>query len=153
MPPLLRQALDALAYYAGVLAITRLAGKRIAGQTTTFDLIVLIGLTVVLQTSLLSPGAANALVFVAVVLAAHRSVSMLCARSPGLRRLLRGAPRPLVRDGRILAAALEAEGVSEDELRAGLRKLGYASPEDVRLAVLEETGHISALPIETRGAT
>ena len=40
--------------------------------------------------------------------------------------------------------------MSRDELLAGLRKLGYDSPERVRLAVLEETGAITA--IERDGA-
>jgi uncharacterized membrane protein YcaP (DUF421 family) len=31
---------------------------------------------------------------------------------------------------------------------AGLRKLGFASPEEVELAVLEETGHVSAVRLE-----
>jgi hypothetical protein len=35
--------------------------------------------------------------------------------------------------------------VSRDELLAGLRKLGFESPDGVHLAVLEETGHISAV--------
>jgi uncharacterized membrane protein YcaP (DUF421 family) len=58
---------------------------------------------------------------------------------------VRGKPRALVRDGCVIEPALEAEGVSHDELIAGLRRLGYASPTEVRLAVLEETGHISAV--------
>jgi uncharacterized membrane protein YcaP (DUF421 family) len=33
-------------------------------------------------------------------------------------------------------------------LQAGLRKLGYDSPAAVKLAVLEETGHISAVGAE-----
>jgi uncharacterized membrane protein YcaP (DUF421 family) len=47
--------------------------------------------------------------------------------------------------GRVIDAALEAEGVSYDELLAGLRRLGFEDPSQVRLAVLEETGHISAV--------
>lgn len=35
-----------------------------------------------------------------------------------------------------------------DELLAGLRKLGHSSPEGIRSATLEETGHISAIPLE-----
>lgn len=38
--------------------------------------------------------------------------------------------------------------MSRAELLAGLRKLGFASPEEVELAVLEETGHISAVRLE-----
>lgn len=42
----------ALAYYATLVTIMRLAGKRLAGQTTTFDLVILI-ISVVLQTTVL----------------------------------------------------------------------------------------------------
>ena len=139
------QAAKAAAYYVGLLVLVRLAGKRLAGQTTTFDLLILIALGVVLQTTALQSGAANALVFVATVFALHRGLAVLCARSKIVRAVVRGKPRPLVRDGRVIEAALAAEGVTQSELLAGLRKLGFARPEDVKLAVLEETGHISAI--------
>jgi uncharacterized membrane protein YcaP (DUF421 family) len=142
------QALAAALYYAALVVLMRLAGKRLAGQTTTFDLIVLISLGVVLQTSALRPGLPNALVFVATVFTLHRSLALACARSRGLRRIVRGAPRPLVVDGRVSDEALGEEGMSREELLAGLRKLGYASPAEVRLAVLEETGHVSAVSRE-----
>jgi uncharacterized membrane protein YcaP (DUF421 family) len=41
--------------------------------------------------------------------------------------------------------------MSYDELLAGLRKLGFDSPERVKLAVLEETGHVSAIGFEHKG--
>ena len=144
---LLLQAAKASAYYAALIVLMRLAGKRLAGQTTTFDLIVLITLGVVMQTTALQPGAWNALVFVLTVFALHRLLALLCARSSTLRRLIRGAPRALIRDGQIIERALTEEGISRDELLAGLRKLGYENPEQVRLATLEETGHISAVSV------
>jgi uncharacterized membrane protein YcaP (DUF421 family) len=139
------QAARAAAYYVALLVIVRLAGKRLAGQTTTFDLLILITLGVVLQTTALQDGAANALIFIGTVFAMHRGVALLCSRSRVARNLIRGRPRPLVRDGRVIEEALTAEGVTHAELSAGLRKLGFARPEDVKLAVLEETGHISAV--------
>ena len=142
---LLIQAAKAAAYYIALIVLVRMAGKRMAGQTTTFDLIVLIALGVVMQTAALAEGAANALVFVVTVFALHWLNAWLCARSTRIRHLLRGKPRPLIRDGHIIERALELEGVTHSELLAGLRKLGYARVDDVRLAVLEETGHISAL--------
>jgi uncharacterized membrane protein YcaP (DUF421 family) len=87
-------------------------------------------------------------VFVIVVFAAHRWLAAACRRSTPLRHLVRGRPRALVRDGRVIDEALELEGVSHDELRAGLRRLGFEQPAEVRLAVLEETGHISAVGAE-----
>lgn len=142
---LLIQAAKAAAYYIAMIVLVRMAGKRMAGQTTTFDLIILIALGVVMQGAALAEGAANAAAFVITVFALHRLNAWLCARSTRIRHLLRGKPRPLIRDGQVIERALELEGVTHGELLAGLRKLGYARVEDVRLAVLEETGHISAL--------
>jgi uncharacterized membrane protein YcaP (DUF421 family) len=145
----LSQAARAAGYYAGVIVIVRLAGKRLAGQTTTFDLVVLISLIVALQKPALEDGFANALVFVVTVLGLHRGLALACTRSPRLRTLLRGAPRALVVDGRVSPEALADESLSADELLAGLRKLGFDSPDEVKLAVLEETGHISAVRKES----
>lgn len=152
MPELLQQALLALAYYAGLITIMRVAGKRLAGQTTTFDLLVLITLGVVLQTTVLLDGRENAIVFIVTVLTAHVSLARVCAHSRRVRRLVRGAPRPLVRNGEVSHEALEEEGLSYDELLAGLRKLGHAGPKAVRLATLEETGHISAVANDAAGS-
>lgn len=142
---LLLQAVKAIAYYAALLVIMRLSGKRLAGQTTTFDLIVLITLGVVIQTTALNDGWINAVVFVITVLLVHRGLAEWCSHSTRVRHLVRGKPRALVRDGQVLENALRREGVSREELLAGLRKLGYDAPQSVKLAVLEETGHISAL--------
>lgn len=142
---LLVQVLKALAYYAALLVIMRLAGKRMAGQTTTFDLLILITLGVVIQSTALQEGWQNAVVFVATVFAVHRGLANLCARSTWIRHLVRGKPRVIVRDGRIIDRELERENMSRDELLAGLRKLGHPSEKEVKLAVLEETGHISAV--------
>src|SRR5688572_23014426 len=101
LPPLAKQALLALVYYASLVLMIRLAGKRLAGQTTTFDLVVLIGLAVVLQAATFTPGPMNAVVFVVVVFVAHRGLAVLCARSRTLRRVVRGSPRPLVFRGRV----------------------------------------------------
>jgi uncharacterized membrane protein YcaP (DUF421 family) len=108
----------ALLYYAVLLAILRLAGKRLAGQTTTLDLVVLIALA--------------------------------SARSRFVRELVRGRPVVLIEDGRIDRHRLEREGLSLADLHAGLRKLGYEDPKEIKTAVLEETGQISAIPIEPR---
>lgn len=148
MPEPLLQVLLALAYYVGLVTVMRLAGKRLAGQTTTFDLVVLITLGVVLQSTALREGTINALIFIVTVFMAHRALALVCARSKRVRRLVRGAPRPLIRSGQVAHDALEEEGLSYDELLAGLRKLGYPGPQGIRLATLEETGHISVIAEE-----
>ncbi len=145
MRDLVVQVLLSLGYYLGLLLLLRLSGKRLAGQTTTVDLVVLISLGVVMQQMALPPGGRNALVFIGTVFAAHRGLAYSCARSGRLRRFVRGSATPLVRDGRVSLQALADEGLSYDDLLAGLRKLGFDNPSRVRLATLEETGHISAV--------
>lgn len=139
------QAVAAIAYYATLLALMRLAGKRLAGQTTTFDLIVLITLAVVLQQVALFEGVRNAAVFVVTVFAAHVTTARACRRFPRFKRLVRGSPRPLIVNGRVCLGALEDEGLSYEELLAGCRKVGQEDVTRVRLATLEETGQISVL--------
>ena len=142
---LLLQAGKGLAYYVILLVMMRLAGKRLAGQTTTFDLLVLITLGATLQGALVSKGLAHTAVFVITVFTAHLLLAQVCRHSTAIRHLVRGRPRCLVRDGQVITAALDAEGMSHDELLAGLRRLGFEQPSEVHLAVLEETGHISAV--------
>jgi uncharacterized membrane protein YcaP (DUF421 family) len=144
------QAAKALAYYVILVVMMRLAGKRLAGQTTTFDLLVLITLGATVQSALVDDGLAQTAVFVITVFSAHRLLAQVCRYSKTVRYLVRGRPRALIRDGTVLTDALDAEGVSHDELLAGLRRLGFERPADVRLAVLEETGHISAIGYGTQ---
>lgn len=141
----LQQIGYALGYYVALVVIMRLAGKRLAGQTTTFDLVVLIGLSVALQQIALQRGLVNTALFIATVFSVHWALAAACARSSWLRRLVRGAPRPLVRHGQVMHDALADEGLSYADLLAGLRKLGFEGPDKVALATLEETGHISAV--------
>jgi uncharacterized membrane protein YcaP (DUF421 family) len=84
-------------------------------------------------------------------MACHLRLARLSAASRVVRRVLRGEPCALVRDCQILEEALQSERMSRDDLLAGLRKQGYASPANVKLAVLEETSHLSAVPRDDQG--
>jgi uncharacterized membrane protein YcaP (DUF421 family) len=145
------QAGWAAVYYFGVVAVVRIAGKRLAGQTGTFDLVVLIQLATVLQRMALGDSPAQGFTFLATVMACHLGLARLSAGSKTIRRILHGEARTLVRDGLVLKESLEGERMSHDDLLAGLRKQGYASPGDVKLAVLEETGHLSAVARDDPG--
>ncbi|RYZ58333.1 MAG: DUF421 domain-containing protein [Proteobacteria bacterium] len=145
LPDILNQIFHAALYYLGLILLVRLAGKRLAGQTTTFDLLILISLGVTLQNVTLGEGKASAATFILTVFILHRLTALGCAHSPFLCRLVRGGPRPLVRNGRIIKEALLSEALTKNDLEAALRKLGFESVEDVKIAVLEETGHISAI--------
>ena len=123
--------------------MTRLAGKRLAGQTTTFDLVVLIQLAVVLQTTALAEGTANAVVFVVTVLAAHI----------GLARPVRAPFRPAPPHARRAAASRLAGAVIDRALRGGISREELEAAAQARLRVAGGggagraggDGHISAV--------
>jgi len=61
------QVAKAIGYYVILVVMMRLAGKRLAGQTTTFDLIVLITLGATVQNAMVGHGPLDTTVFVVVV--------------------------------------------------------------------------------------
>lgn len=134
-----------LLFYFSVVLIFRLAGKRFAGQTTTFDLVILISLSVAIQHATLREGTLNALIFVVTVFVFHLLLARICQINTTVRQIIRGRPCPLVRNGEVLYSNLRKEGMSLDELNAGIRKMGIAEISRIKEAYLEETGQISVI--------
>ncbi|KAF1012980.1 MAG: hypothetical protein GAK31_03807 [Stenotrophomonas maltophilia] len=66
-----------------------------------------------------------------------------------MERLVEGEPVVIARDGRLLAAMLRRELVSTADFEAALRQQGCVRVEDVQLALLETTGHITIIPRPT----
>ena len=80
------------------------------------------------------------------LLLANWGTSALVCRWPRLRRWLAGAPVVLVHDGRVLPEHLRQVRLTEDDLRAAIRRHGYEDVRDVRLAVLERDGSVGVVP-------
>ncbi|MCI8328927.1 MAG: DUF421 domain-containing protein [Oscillibacter sp.] len=78
------------------------------------------------------------------------SLSMLLSQwslsSLRFRRLVCGTPSVLIRDGRIQQEAMRKNRYTLDELLEELRGQGCSSIEDVKYAVLENSGQLSVLP-------
>lgn len=60
--------------------------------------------------------------------------------------LVKPAPLPLVRDGKMLHNNMRRELISADELRSQARQQGIADIADVKTACLESNGEISFIP-------
>ncbi|HEX8560298.1 MAG TPA: YetF domain-containing protein [Pyrinomonadaceae bacterium] len=70
---------------------------------------------------------------------------------PAVQRLLRPAPLPLVRDGRVLRQNLRKEMISMDELQSQLREQGVSDLSEVRRCYLEGDGRVSVIRYESGG--
>lgn len=73
-------------------------------------------------------------------------LSQLSLQSLRLRELMCGTPAVLIRDGKLQQAAMRQNRYTLDELLEQLRGQGCLSIEEVRYAVLENSGQLSVLP-------
>lgn len=136
-------ALRVASVYGLLLWLLHLAGKRLLGQMTSFDLLTLLLISNAVQNAMIGPdnSLAGGLLAAALLLGLNRLVS----RSK-LRSILESEPSILIQQGEVLYERLHAEDVSEAELMTALREHGLERPAEVSSAVLEADGTISVVP-------
>lgn len=80
------------------------------------------------------------------LLALSMLLSQLSLSNLRFRRLVCGTPSVLIREGRLQQEAMRKNRYTLDELFEELRGQGISSIEDVKYAVLENSGQLSVLP-------
>ncbi len=145
--PVVEKILRPAVVYFFLLLGLRLTGKRQLGQMSSFDLVVLLMISNVLQNAMI--GADNSVlggcIGAATILTLNYAVNRLAFSNKRMERWLEGAPTLLIHNGRVLEQNLRRELLTRDELMAALRRQGILAIEDVRVALLEETGAITAV--------
>lgn len=138
--------------YVALLIGLRLAGKRELGQMTPFDLVVILLIANAVQNAMVGPDTSvtGGIIAAAALISINYAVALGRQRLPWLRRGVEGSPTLLISDGKFITEHLRREGLDEDEVMMAIREHGVASPEEVRLAVLETDGSISIVPTSTK---
>lgn len=141
--PVLEKVLRTVLVYAGLAILLRLGGKRDLAQLNTFDLVVMLLLSNVVQNSVI--GNDNSLVGgllgAAVLVAVNAAWVRLINRTPRLTTIFEGTPTRLVEDGRIVAD-VHRLGLRRSDVAAAIRRQGAASVDEVKEAMLEPGGTI-----------
>jgi uncharacterized membrane protein YcaP (DUF421 family) len=140
----------AVVVYAFLIVILRLTGKRQVGQLAPFDLVLLLVLSNAVQNSM--NGGDNSLtgglISTTTLVALNWIVGWATFRSKRLEKLIEGRPVILIHDGQVHYDALNKVKMTIHELKAALRAEGCARESDVRLAIVENNGHVSVVPME-----
>jgi uncharacterized membrane protein YcaP (DUF421 family) len=141
--PVLEKVLRTVGVYAGMAILLRLAGKRDLAELNTFDLVVMLLLSNVVQNSII--GNDNSLVGgllgAAVLLAVNAGIVRLAARYTWIARVFEGKPTDLVRNGKIVGN-LRRMGLRHGDVAVALRRQGASNLTEVKRATLEPGGSI-----------
>jgi uncharacterized membrane protein YcaP (DUF421 family) len=135
--------------YIALLVALRIFGKREVGQFTLYDLVFVLLVANALQPAMTGPdnSLTGGLVLIVALVIANFAVGKLDAID-AFHRLFAPSPSVLIRDGQVVPATLEREGVSEDEVEMAIREHGVDSLKEVKLGVLEPDGTISIVPTD-----
>lgn len=130
--------------YAGLAVLLRVAGKRNLAQLNSFDLIVVLLLSNVVQNALIGPdnSVTGALIGATVLLALNALVVRFISRYDWAVRAFEGRDVALVKDGVFVERTLRRQGLRRGDVETALRAQGADGPVDVAEATLSPGGSI-----------
>lgn len=135
--------------YVFLFVLFRIVGRRLLIQTTTFDLILLIIVSEATQNALLGDdnSLTNAFLVITTLLGIDILFSLWKRRSAAIEKFLDGVPVILVDNGEPLRDLMKKARVSDaDVLQAARESQGLERMDQVKYAVLENSGGISIIP-------
>jgi uncharacterized membrane protein YcaP (DUF421 family) len=138
------KVLRTVVVYAALALLLRIAGKRNLAHLNSFDLVVVLLLSTVVQNALIGPddSVTGGLLAAAVLVATNAVVVRVVSRSERAVRVFEGADVPLIRNGRFLDRSLRREGLRRADVEAALRAQGADGAGDVAEAGLSPGGSI-----------
>jgi uncharacterized membrane protein YcaP (DUF421 family) len=140
--------LTAVAVYVGVLAALRLVGEQALAQMSAYDLIVTIALGSLVAAIPLSADVTitDGLAAILTFLLLQEATRWMMKRWPKARRLIKEQPKLLAWEGRLLPDRMARAWVTEEEVRAAIRRAGRGDIADVQAVILENDGQWSVIP-------
>lgn len=146
-PSWLEKIVRPLLIAMALLLAFRFLSKRDLTQNTTFDLLIVLLLSNIVQNAMIGQdnSVLGALAGAITLLLFSTGLNRLTAKNMKARHLLEGQPILLVHNGQALDDNLKKYAVSRADLNAGLRGENMITLEDVRYAFLELDGTISVI--------
>lgn len=148
MEPVIRATI----VYVVLLIIFRIAGKRSLSQITTFDLVLVLIISEVVQQAMVANDASmlNAFLLVITLVGLNILISVIKQHSPAFSKLIDSVPVVLIENGKVRKDRMDRERVDEDDILESARELqGIERLDQIKYAVLERSGHVTVVPKES----
>lgn len=145
MDPVLR----GLAIYVALLVIFRIAGKRTLAQITTFDFVLLLIVSEATQQGLLGDdfSVTNAILVIVTLVGADIAMSFVKEKSIRFAKAADGVPVVVFAHGEPIERRMRRARVDVSDILAAGRELhGIERLDQIKYAVLEQSGSISVVP-------
>ncbi len=142
--PVAEKVIRTVAVYAGLVFLLRLGGKRDLAELNSFDLVVLLLLSNVVQNAVIGNdnSLSGGLLGAAVLIAVNAAVVRVVRGHETAVKLFEGSSSVLVDEGVMDKHTLRSLGMRPADVLAALRRQGANSIEEVRRATLEPGGTI-----------
>jgi uncharacterized membrane protein YcaP (DUF421 family) len=130
--------------YLALIILLRLAGKRDLAQLNSFDLIVVLLLSNVVQNAVIGPDQSllGGLIGATVLIAANAFLVRVVRPHQRIAAAMEGTTTVLARGGKWIPEALRHEGVRQTDMEAALRRQNAYKISDVDQVKLEPGGTI-----------
>ncbi len=154
--PIAEKVLRTVAVYGGLAILLRIGGKRDLAQLNSFDLVVMLLLSNVVQNAVIGEdnSLTGGLLGAAVLVLLNSFVVRAAGRSARTTALFEGTPTVLIKDGTYDERALQREGLRKSDVDVAISRQGANDVSEVQQAVLEPGGSIiMRLRPETQPAT
>ena len=138
----------AIVVYVFLLLALRMLGSRPLAQLSKFDVILLMVLANAVQNAMNAGdnSVLAGLLLAVTLMVMNHILHRFVFRHRRIESLVEGSPQILIHNGRIVSAVAASANLTDEDIRAELRKSGCADPASVRWAILEADGHISLIP-------
>jgi uncharacterized membrane protein YcaP (DUF421 family) len=154
--PITEKVIRTVVIYGMLLVLLRIGGKRTAAQLNTFDLVVLLLISNVVQNAIIGPDDSllGGMIGAAALVLVNDLITRFVRRHDTVDRAMEGSESKLVEDGAFLDRELRRLGIRATELEVALRRQGAESVTQVKRADLYPSGAIVVqLRTEAHGAS
>jgi uncharacterized membrane protein YcaP (DUF421 family) len=143
--PVAEKGIRTVAVYAGLLLLLRLAGKRELAQLNSFDFVVLLLLSNVVQNAVIGEDNSllGGLLGACVLVGINAVIVRVTRHSDVATRVLEGDATTLVRDGKLDEEAVRRLGLRQENVIAMVRRQGANTIDEVAEATLMPGGTIA----------
>ena len=152
----LEKTIRTVAIYAAIALLLRFAGKRDLAQLNTFDLVVMLLLSNVVQNAVIGNDLSllGGIYAAALLVALNAVVVRATAANRTLERIFEGTPTVLIDDGKYVDSALRREGLRRADVDAAIRRQGANDETELEKATLDVGGTVVVqLKAEAQPAT